>query len=214
MTKDGLYSFNGNVVSKLDVEIAKDVDVTFPNNFAATCYHGKYFLACKIDFGDNEAIGCEGSTFVNNAVLIYDINSKQVEVMRGVDIKDFALIESDLVSKLICTFNGANNDKVGQFTLDGSIFGTSYKKKWTSVSSDFGYKGKTKIVKSVSLVAKENCQMTITSDVESKTISIVGSSANQKIKLNVKGERFKVEFSSSASSQKIKVPEFEVQVLL
>jgi len=214
LTKDGLYSFNGSIVSKLDVKIAEKIKIGFPDNIASLCYHGKYFLACNIDFGDNETVGCESSTYVNNAVLIYDIESKQVEIMRGVDIKDFATLENVYMSKILCTFNGGNNSKIGEFTTDGSVFGTSFAKKWKSKKTDFGYKNNTKIIKNVLIQASQDCTLTVVSDAESKSFSIAGNQNLQKIKLNIKGKVFDISISSTAASQKIKVPEFEVEVLL
>lgn len=216
LTRDGIYSFNGSLVSKLNIRIAEKIKYDKTQKMVATFYKGKYFLACHVDFEDNNAIGCESSLggYDNNAVIIYDIATKNVEVMRGVDIRDFTTMESNYMDKLLCIFNGDNKGKIGEFTLDGNVFGVTMQKKWTSKSSDFGYKGKTKIIKFVNITAKQDCQLVIKSDKETKILSVKGSSNSQRIRANVRGESFELSIVSSQANQKIKAPEFEVTVLL
>ena len=216
LTREGLHLFNGNTVSKVELEAFDLVDTSRYETFAAESQNGKYFLACKMNFDDGEKVGCENSAsgYKNNAVLIFDVETGDVEIMRGVDISDFAAIESNIMSKLLCTFNNDNITKLGEFTNDGKVFGEVTKKKWKSVSTNFGYSGKRKVVKSVSLYAKQDCDVTIESDIETKVLHFVGSEKLQKQKTIVRGENFSVTFSSNLAEQKISSPEFEVEVLL
>ena len=128
LAHDGFYSFNGSSVKKLDIDIADKINFDDPSSICAKFFNGKYFLACKIDFADGQKIGCEASEngFKNNAVIIYDTHNGETEIMRGVDIHSFATFETYFMSKLLCSFNNDNKGKIGEFTLDGEIFGQSY----------------------------------------------------------------------------------------
>ncbi len=216
LTREGLHLFNGKDVSKVDLEVFDLVDISHYETFASSSKNGKYFLACKMDFDDGEKIGCENcqNGYKNNAVLVFDVEEGTTEILRGVDISDFAPIESNIMSKLLCTFNNEHITKLGELTTDGKIFGEDILKKWTSVSTDFGYFGKRKIVKGVSILAKEDCKITIKSEIENKTVVVKGKETPQKIKTKVKGNIFDITFSSQSSGQKISSPEFEVEVLL
>lgn len=216
LAHDGFYTFNGSSVKKLDIDIAYKINLDDPTTICAKFFNGKYFLACKIDFRDGQEVGCEASAngYVNNAVVIYDLNSGEVEIMRGVDIRSFASFETYFMSKLLCSFNNDNKNKIGEFTLDGEIFGQNYQNRWTSLPSDLGYKGQKKIIKSMKITASKNCQVEIKSDIETKVLNIKGSSKTQRIVAKVKGETFSISIISNESGQKISTPEFEIEVLL
>lgn len=216
LTREGLHLFNGTDVSKVDLEVFDLIDMTNYETFASATQNGKYFLSCKMNFADGEKVGCENSEsgYKNNALLVFDLESGKVEIMRGVDISDLAPIESNIMSKMLCSFNNDNITKLGEITKDGKIFGEEVLKKWESVSTDFGYAGNKKVVKSISLYAQSDCQVTIKSETDSKTIFVEGKDKLQKIKTLVKGKIFEVSFSSLTSGQKISSPELEVEVLL
>lgn len=216
LTREGIHLFNGNTVSKVELEAFDLVDTSRYETFVSASQNGKFFLACKMNFDDDEVVGCEGSEngYRNNAVLVFDVESGDVEIMRGVDISDFAPIESNIMSKLLCTFNNDNIARLGEFTRDGEIFGEGTVKKWTSVPTDFGYRENIKVVKSISLFSKADCEVTIKSESESATLKIKGSDNLQKKRTKVRGNVFEVSFKSTLNGQKISMPELEVEVLL
>ncbi len=216
LTREGLHTFDGSTVKKLNLDIVSLVDMSSYTKFASACQKGKYYLACKMDFSDEDIVGCEGSElgYNNNAILIYDVDSEKVEIMRGVDVCDFAPIESNIMSKLLCCFYNDYKKHLAEMTEDGQVFGEIMPKKWTSTESDFGFRDNKKIVKSISLYALKDCQVEIKSDKESKVYDITGKSEKQKIKTNVKGKNFQFSFISKVSGQKISSIEIDVDVLL
>lgn len=214
LTREGLYAFNGSTSKKISLEVTDKIDMTSHNNFVSASQKGKYYLACKMNF-DDETVACENTNdYVNNAVLIYDVNSGCVEIMRGLDIRDFEVFESGTIAKLLCCFHGDNKAKIGQLTTDGKLFGQTLPRKWTSVQTDFGYSGKKKIVRSVTLLATNDAVITLQTEEGTYDFPISGNSQMQKVKLGVKGETFKISFSSTVANQKIASPEFDIDVLL
>ncbi len=216
LSREGLHTFNGSMVKKLDLEVADLIDTEYYEKFTSACYKGKYFLACRMNFKDNDKIGCENSElgYQNNAVLVYDVEKESVEIVRGVDICDFVPVESNIMSKLVCCFYNDYKKRLGQLTYDGKIFGQPTIKKWTSVTSDFGENGKTKIVKSITLSALKDCEIEIKSDLETKVYKVKGKEKGQKIKTNIKGKTFQISFVSRLGGQKISNVEISADVLL
>lgn len=211
MTKDGLYSFNGSSVKKLDYTIIEKVEKIESSSPCGIGFNGKYYLACKIDFAESK-VGCENSEYVNNSVIIFDFEKKDFQILRGIDIKQFASLNSVNLNKLCAIFNGDNNYKIGEFVDGGQVFGEVYENKWSSGLSDLGYTDKLKHVSELKILAEANCEFLIESDETSKTYQITGSSKVQRIKIDVKGKLLKFSFKSNSLLQKISKPEISVTV--
>ena len=216
LTREGLYSFNGTTSTKIELEITDKIDMEHYETFVSASQKGKYFIACRMKFDDDETVLCEGSSegYNNNAVLIYDVESGCVEVLRGVDVRDFEAFETHSISKMLCCFYHDNKSKMAELTTDGKVFGEIVPKRWTSVKTDFGYEGQYKVIRSVELTAIKDCTIEIETENGKKSFKVKGNTKLQKIRLGVKGEWFKISFVSREEGQKISSPEFDIDVLL
>ena len=205
-TRDGLFSFNGTSVSK----ICEEYDHFFKNldntNCSSCCLDGKYYLATKCDFEDDESVGCESSTFVNNVLFEVDIETKKVDVLRGVDIKKIISIDTPYFSKVVACFNGSNINKLGELVHNGKIFTATNAKSWSSFITDLGYKGKNKKIKEIILNTKYPCSVEIISDIESKTYSFDGSEKEQRTLASVNGRNFQFVFKTDEQNSHISKP--------
>lgn len=210
MTRDGLYEFNGTNVSKVKLECLKRADLCSANAVAVS-YDGLYFMALKMNFED-ELIGCEADDFTNNAVVIYDCASENVEILRGVDIKQFAVVNSCNKTKLLAIFRGQYKNLVGEFVKNGKIFDEPTFKKWRSGFCDFGYPNKLKHINEIHVLTSSDCSLTIKSETESKTYEIKGSERPQRIKASVKGKLFETSFKASCENQKLSYANLSVTV--
>ena len=205
-TRDGLFSFNGTSVSKICEEydhFFKSLDNT---NCSSCCLDGKYYLATKCDFEDDESVGCESSTFVNNVLFEVDIETKKVDVLRGVDIKKIISIDTPYFSKVVACFNGSNINKLGELVHNGKIFTATNAKSWSSFITDLGYKGKNKKIKEIILNTKYPCSVEIISDIESKTYSFDGSEKEQRTLASVNGRNFQFVFKTDEQNSHISKP--------
>lgn len=202
LAQDGIYIFNGASTHKIKTTINnlfKFVD----NSKAVACYHnGKYFVACKLKFEDGENIGCENyvNGYVNNALIIYDIHTENLSIMRGVDIHSLLSVDRGNVSTVFASFYNAYQRKIGMINNNGEYFNTPITAVWSSVVSNFDCPEKIKNVKEVIIKSKQNCVMTIVTDLESKNINIVGSNKIQKIKTFVKGHTVQIKIKSTTTS--------------
>lgn len=216
LTTEGLFSFDGSKVKPINADIFKQLDMLNFQTFTSAVHAGKYFLACKLKFNDEDKVFCESSQsgYKNNIVIAYDVKNNTTEIIRGIDVRGFTVFESEKVNKLTCNFYNDNKNRIGEFTQDGKIFDIVAPKKWESDWSDFGYIGKKKILRNVQLISKGNCKLKIESENHFKMFDIVASENAQKININMKGKRFKISFIAESSGQKIIKPEFKVEVLL
>lgn len=215
MTRDGLYCFNGASVSKIETdynEILYNMDKT---HCSAACLSGKYYLAGRYDFNDEELIGCENNEdYVNNVLFEIDCENYDLNILRGVDIKKIVAIDNPVMSKLVACFNGDYKGKIGELTHDGKIMGKNLKKNWKSANNDLGYAGQLKQIKKVILKSLGDCIIKISSDREEKEYKVYASSKEQTVNVNVIGNLFEVSFiTNECDSCKISAPKiiFNVQ---
>ena len=199
LARDGLYEFDGNNVKKMPVPCLDRSQIVFgkPTGIA---YNNCYFVALKMDF-DGEALDSEKGEFVNNAVLIYDCNSDSVEIMRGIDVNMFAVINSVKNTKLIAIFRGKYKNLIGEFVKNGKFFDDSSIKKWTSGFSDLGYPNKLKHVEEINIKAKADCIVTIKSECGEKSYNVKGKDYSQRIKTDIKGKFFQISFQSMTEQE-------------
>ena len=121
---EGVYRFNGDTVLKVD-ELS-DLLKGANNSYAtATYFHGCYYLATSMDFGDHKIIGCEDmatSILKNNALIKFDLSDKTCEFIRGVDVRDMLPLHAGSEEKIICTFNSLDMYRVGEISDSGDVF--------------------------------------------------------------------------------------------
>ncbi len=206
MTRDGLYSFNGNSVER----VAQNCDVYFKNldnSFAtAACLEGKYYIATKCNFNDGQTVGCEDGEFVNNVLFEVDIDTFALNLYRGVDIRKVLAIDNPYFSKLCACFNHQHKQRVGELTTSGATFEDATQKCWKSFSTDLGFKAKRKRIKEISLFTQHPIVFEICSDEETKSFEIDGSDKEQKINVCVTGTTFQFVFSTKNANCDVKKP--------
>ena len=213
ITTDGLYSFNGNSVEKEELEIIDKIDKSLTSQIVTESFLEKYYIACNLYF-DDDKIGCENDTFTNNCILIYDTNTKNVEIIRGLDVKKFAPINSVNTTRLCAIFRGNYKAKIGEFISGVKFFGVPLQKVWQSPFTDGGYSSKMKHIRNVYLRAKENCNVVIETDLEKKEYAITGSDKVQRVKTDVKGNKFSLTIKSSSDEQEISDVKLNMAVYL
>ena len=179
------------------------------NEKCSSIYHnGKYYLALKLNFNDNEKIGCESYSggYTNNAIIELDLKTGDISITRGIDICSMLLVDDGDVCKLLACFNGEHEKDIAQMTHDGLFFGTPLKKCWVSPKSNLGYPTQIKRIKEVFIKTKSPCKVKITTESTSKTFSLKGSDITQRLRPNVFGEQVEVSFISESGDTDISCP--------
>ena len=122
MTRDGVYKFNGASVTKINA-LPKQLIGEINENAVSASLQDKYYLALRLNFGDNQTIGCENEVdMVNNALIKLDLHDNSFQILRGVDIKDMLALKAGFEEKIIATFNSANKARIGEILSNGQCF--------------------------------------------------------------------------------------------
>lgn len=165
---DGFYSFDGYTIKKILRNIFPLIE---DNTNALSCFFNhKYYLATRIKTDEN-LVGDE--TYIyhplqNNGMIIYDVDTSEISIFRGADIKGFMPISTDNINKLfVCFQNYMRLDTIGVVTETGRLFGRKLIKKWASPVTNFETLSKDKVLKR--LYISSNVPITLTTKLENDT---------------------------------------------
>lgn len=215
MAEDGMYVFDGYTSKKLNLGIEK-LFLGQDNEFCRGIYYmNKYYLSCRLDFDDENKVGCENETgFVNNALIEYDFASGELNILRGVDIKNMCVGDDFCYNKLVCCFNGKYKCYFGELSHSGKYFDEMLQKSWVSPYSNLGFANKLKIIKEIVLQTEGDLTIKIKTDKEQKTYNVTGKKITQRIKTNVRGELVQISFVSNTDGPiKVSSPQLTVCVV-
>ena len=213
LSRDGLYAFDGFSANKIALNF-EDLIKDNPNEFCVGAfYRNKFYVALRMDFKDNIQIGCEEGEFINNALIEYDLETGNVNLLRGVDIYDLKALEEGNVSKLVATFRGENGMYFGQLDSSGAFFGQGLKAVWTSPKTNFGFANQIKIVKELLIKTQADCEVVVKSELEQKTYLVKANEKLQRIKTNVKGENIEISYVSNGGNIAISCPQITIGVV-
>lgn len=216
LTEDGLYRFDGYTTSKLTLNIEELFKNQNNENCCGLFQNNKYYLACRLDFADDEKIGCESyhGGYVNNALLEYDLASGDLNIVRGVDIKNMCVMYDFCYNKIICCFNGEYKTYFGEIANSGTYFENVLQKAWVSPYSNMGYPNKLKIIQEIIIKTLGDLKVKIKTDKEEKIYNIKGKPITQRIKTNVRGELVQISFISDQSGEiDVSSPQITVSVV-
>ena len=208
---DGIKMFNGSSVKAIHLDFEGLIENIDNRHCFATCFNGKYYLACRGDFKDNQEVGCENGEYINNLLIIYDIASEHVDITRGVDIKQLLALINPYKSKLVACFNNDNKDCIGELVENGKNFESVSKGHYESGTFDFGVKGKIKKIKSFTIRSEFGASVSIESEIEKKSFPIKGKKTLQTIRANVIGRSFKVKIEAE---EKANIGNFVIKVVV
>lgn len=205
-----LKSFNGNSVKDIEVNAYKYMKGVTNTNLCGTCFQGKYFLACKCDFGDDEVVGCEGYSegYVNNTLISYDLTTGEEEILRGVDVNQIMNFATPFKSKLLACFKNQHIDKIGQLTFNGKLFGETLQSKYETTFVDFGEKSEYKTLTKITYKSSGDFLCTILFDGKEKSFTLKGDGKIKTKRISLTGKEFK--FILKSISSPIDIDDFVV----
>lgn len=213
LASDGLYSFDGGKSTKIELNINNLLSGN-ENELASGNYsNGCYYVACRMNFDDGDIEGCESLTYVNNALLKYNLSNGEISIMRGYDIQNITVINDSIDSYVLVVFHNGVGLRVGMLDMSGMYFNTPTHKVWISAKTDFNYPTKTKVIKEISFQSATDGVIKIWCDDRVKEFDFTGKNGVQKIKPLMKGKRFGFAFHVTANNSKIVKPTIKVGVL-
>ncbi len=186
MTNDGIYSFDGINTKKLTLDILSMMP-SF-NDKAVACFHAdKYYLACKLNYNDDQTILDEtNDDCINNTLIVVDVKSGAFTLTRGIDISSMLSVEEENISKIFFCKRCSNSDKVSELTFDGNYYDQPMPKVWRSTLSDLGYIDQAKIVKEIFIRTLYDCKLQLVTTSYTKTYDLKGDLSPQRLRVNIK----------------------------
>ena len=174
LASDGLYVFDGyecrRVLAELDGLIVPDDDC------ACEYFDGKYYLACKMKFGDGKSIGCESGSYTANGLLVYTPATGEFAVSRGLDITYMHACSFLGEDFLMCNEGG----KGCVITRCGARRGESLPKHWSSPPTDFSTAAQKHIL-SVHADTFTPFTVTFKAEGDDKCVAFDGSTKEQRV---------------------------------
>lgn len=216
LAEDGIHTFDGYNSNKLNLNIESLFVGENNDNCRGLFHNNKYYLACRLNFDDNNLVGCESHStgYINNALIEYDITSGDLNILRGVDIKNMCTYNDYCFNKAVCCFNGVYKSYFGEISDTGKYFNEVLQKSWVSPYSNLGYPNKFKIIKEVILKTEGDIKIKIKTNIEEKEYSARGKRSTQRIKTNVCGELVQITFTSEKDTPvNISSPQLTVVVV-
>jgi hypothetical protein len=206
LAEDGLYVFDGLNTYKI-LENIKSMFYGCDNSRSVGAYiNGKYYLACRLSYGDAPYL-CEEGAYVNNTLLQYDLYSRSFSLIRGADIAHMTAAHNETFSRLILCFrDAASNNRLGYLSDCGKYFETGLKKVWLTPNSDLGYPDKKKIIKNLYILTKEDITLNVNCDGRTTGFFINGSQNIINKKINLDGNIIGLEFISETQNPCISKP--------
>lgn len=198
LTKDGIASFNGVTSKVLNIGVNEFLKGVNNDNATAVFHSGKYYLACKLNFNDNECVGCESleEGYTNNALIILDVQTLEYDLVRGVDISGMESVQINKMDKITLVLNSIKRDLPLQLNNTGCFYDVPLRRVWNSPLTDLGYSNKIKLIKDISLLSLYDLTLTIFTEKENKTFKISGKNTLSKIRVNLKGKQIGIKIES------------------
>lgn len=195
LQEDGLYRLDGTDIKKMDFNFSslliKDQDE------ATSCFHdGKYYLACKLDLKDDTA------PTHNNCLVEFDFENKKFNIIKGLEIMSMISVNIPGVNKII--FVGRDKNVLYEISSVSQIDSVSTYKFWQSGQMTFGDIDDKKIIKEINIYSKYDCTISIVSNKGTSQFSIAGKDKIQRVPINIVGNEFRLEISSTADKMLIK----------
>ena len=123
LTKDGIYEFDGITTKKVDLKIDGLFDGIYNNQAIASYHEGKYYVACKLNYPDNNEIGCQTEeNNINDTLIELNVKEQTFNIIRGIDVTSMTSIQVDSMSKMVFCFNSVYGTKLGQLEKNGKFF--------------------------------------------------------------------------------------------
>ncbi len=194
LADEGLFAFDGYDV----VRIAKEFPRVYDADEAVGAYLDKrFYLACKIDAGEEYATG-----FRNNAVVVFDMFDKSLSELVGVDVRAIREVKTHSGSMLVCAFDKTYKNRLGMISDSGQVFGSNLKKTYASPFSDLGTAA-CKTIRELQVRSKHDVTVTVKTDENSYTFDVVGSDNTKRIIVEKSGVRIGIELCSE--EQKLEI---------
>ncbi len=211
LATDGLYSFNGVSVSKINLGISNIFDGNNESAVAGYC-NGCYYLACRLCY-DEDSTNAGLDFNENNTLIKYDVFSGKFSLLKNCDVRDISVINDSREVTVFVVVNEGENSRLGMVDNSGSIWSTPTEKVWYLPKSDFDYPDRYKLIKEISLETRSDCVIKVMADNKEKSFVVKGKDGISIIKPRMKGVKISIGIVSNTVNTKITNLQMRVGIL-
>lgn len=204
--EDGIFLFDGYDVSRYTTKINNLISDGLDD--VSACYsHHKYFVSFTKNTDTDYGVFNEEKN--NNTLLVFNIEDKGVELMKGVSLKHICAVNEREYSKVVALSNDSRS--FVQLDDSGLYLGKPMLKYWESGTIDFSRPADVKMIRSVEYSAKSDYYFGIVCNGERKEFLL--SAKEKKRPIYIKGKEFKFYIRSDNADEEIYPPTLVVDFL-
>lgn len=198
LASDGLYMFDGYECSRVLGNLDGIIEAS--DSCACAFFNGKYYLSCKMNFNDGNAIGCETGEYRANALLVFDTATGEYSISRGLDIGFMNA----------CTYLGEDmlvaceSSASGIITKSGRRFGAVLPKHWQSPMTDLAMPDKNKALREIHIQSTTDCKLSVVTEKKKKTVDVKAGS--RRVRVNATCKKLSIAVDSEDPDCEIEPP--------
>ena len=204
MKSDGLYSFDGVNVTKVNLGFENLIDRDTLSNSKVTFYKNKYCIIL------NTTLNQIKSGYLNT-LITFDISKKEYDILSGYSFVDILGLISENFEKMVAIIYDRTLGKhfIVQVEENGKVLDYVTPKIWESAYTDLGYPNYEKAISRISLQTKTACTVKIETEKDVFTLNFSGSDKTESRKVCISGTMFKITFISNEAECEISHPSIE-----
>ena len=189
--------------------LLKNVD---KSKASAAFVNGKYYLACRMDYGDGETIGCEGFAggYINNTILELDVKTLSCNLHRGIDAVHLCAVKTGTRSIVAACVNDGEQGRIAEIAVGENLTG-DLKRVWTTPLTDLGTP-KTKLLKEITVQSGKDMVLRISTESETKDITVRGG-GQSRVRAGISGKLIQASFISEGGGVRIASPRLSFDIL-
>lgn len=184
-----LKLFDGYNLKELERGLTALIDSA---EFSSGCYFDdNYFLSCKLKT-EGEKVGDERDITVrcNNGVLVLNLVSGGMGVMRGADIIGFYPVLTSTIKEVFVVYGNGRSHRAGKLTNDGRLYGEPLEKLWRSARTNFKDVYNFKVLKRIALDTRHDLSITVKQGTQEVTRTAYGYNREATVPFNTSGYDF------------------------
>ena len=213
LAEDGLYVFDG-ISTRAVLPNLKGLLINADKSRASAVFvNGRYYLACRLDYGDGENIGCEAHAggFINNTLIELDVRTLSCNLHRGLDALCLCALKGAERSFPAACINDGVNGRIAEIGQGENLTGP-LKRVWTTPLTDLG-SPKTKVFKELTLQSDKDMVLRIETEKEKREIEIAGGGAKRVRLGGLSGKLMRASFISETGGTRITSPRIVFDIL-
>lgn len=208
LATDGLYSFNGVSVAKINTGFEKLLASLDQSYSKGVQYKNSYYLICQTSLSDVNT----DELHSKNTLLKFDYLTGNYEFLIGSNYIDIEKFNSSKVEKLavieLVNYQDSSNytTRISQVEQSGEIYDTPTEKEWLSPKVDLGQANYAKNIFAISLQTLHDCTVKIITEKDEVSVHFSGSNVSQKKPVYISGVMVQIKITSNTSNVTISHP--------